>query len=350
MDTPTLVPSTGNQNTSGSQTTLKVTVWQGVGPDLLEIIIDQWVNLLVCLIGIVANIIEICVFTKQGFKDTVNISMTFIAFWDLLRVTFGACQRLHGPISFFSPTFATVWQNYTLFKLSYIHNISSNISYLLGAYIALERCLCVGMPLQVKFIITVKVTIAVCAIISIVVFSSLFPLFFIYEPAWVYNENSKTFVFVNQVTEFYRTYGARYVEASAPLGFLYPTLSLTIMVTSTLIIWYHLHKSTSCRSNQVSNYIKFQPPLDKKEKQVLKMLLVIIYIYILNLIPRVTNYIAKMLNVQYYNGNFIKTPYWIIVYLAYLLDFVNSTVHLFVFYAMSSKFKNTFRRIFCSKY
>ncbi|XP_059153460.1 uncharacterized protein LOC131939274 [Physella acuta] len=314
---------------------------------LVEFIINQWLNLVLCVLGIATNVIELYVFSKLGFRETVNISMTFIAFWDLIRVTSGAGHRLYGPVSLISPSLGKTWQTFTLLNLHYLHIISSNVSYVLGAYVAVERCLCVSIPFKVKSILTPKLTTTACAIISVVVFSTFVPIFMVFEPIWIFNKQSNTSIMMYQYTDFYKTYGVRYQEVNQAFGAVYPSISLATMVISTLIISYHLRKAL--KSRQVLTHadekrVK-QQTMSMKEKQVVKMLLVIINIYIVNLLPRVVGYLAMLFEPEFYTLRFYNNLFWVIMYTVFALDFLNSSAHLFVFYFMSSKFRETFEGI-----
>ncbi|KAK0040585.1 N-formyl peptide receptor 2 [Biomphalaria pfeifferi] len=109
-------------------------------------VVDTWFSLVIALLGILGNILTIVVFTTMGFKETINITMTTIAFWDLVRVLCGVVHRCYGPLSLLSLSLGRSWPNAT-----YPHvNCLQNIAYVIGGYVALERCLCISVPLQVK--------------------------------------------------------------------------------------------------------------------------------------------------------------------------------------------------------
>ncbi|XP_059153458.1 neuropeptide FF receptor 2-like [Physella acuta] len=336
------------QNRSATVKTVKDVLVSNSTLSVVEYVINGWFDLVLCLIGTVTNIIEIYVFSKLGFKETVNISMTFIAFWDLIRITSGGGHRLYAPVSLISPSFGKTWQTFTLMNLHYLHIISSNVSYVLGAYVAVERCLCVSVPFKVKSILTPKLTTTVCAILSFVVFSTFVPIFLVFEPIWIYSEQSNSSIMIYKYTEFYKTYGEKYQDANQTLGAVYPSFSLITMIFSTIIISFYLNKTSKTRYGLTRTNPKTtkQQTMSRKEKQVVKMLLVIINIYIVNIMPRVLGCLAMLIEPEFYIFRFYNNLFWVIMYTVFALDFLNSSVHLFVFYFMSSKFRNMFHRIF----
>lgn len=171
--------------------------------NVISYLVDVWVCLVICLIGVVTNIIIICVFANMGFDDTINITLTTISFSDLIRVAVGAFSRLYGPISLFSPSSGKTWQNVTITTLSGFHAISSNVSFVLGAYVALERCLCVSLPFTVRTIMTKNRTVLICLILPAVVFGSLSPRLHILEYIWVFSIEYNTTIAIYQTTDFF---------------------------------------------------------------------------------------------------------------------------------------------------
>ncbi|KAK0057587.1 N-formyl peptide receptor 2 [Biomphalaria pfeifferi] len=75
----------------------------------------------------------------MGFKDRVNITMTFVTFWDLIRNLCGVLHRCYGPISLISPLDGVSWQNITLTNIVYLQLIASNIAYVVSACAAMEQ-------------------------------------------------------------------------------------------------------------------------------------------------------------------------------------------------------------------
>ncbi|KAI8775241.1 N-formyl peptide receptor 2 [Biomphalaria glabrata] len=305
-------------------------------------IVDMWMSLIISLIGVCGNIITLVVFYRLGFMDTVNITMGAITAWDLVRVLCGSVHRLYGPVSLVSEAVGVSWQNVTLVNIVYMHIVAGNVSYVIGGYVALERCLCVSFPFKVKSIITPRLTMAVCLTISISVFASQFPIFLVFEYQWVYSQLYGQDVAIYQYTHFYSVHGQKFMESYRYFSFLYPLLSLSFMVVSTVIISYHLQKASDFR-NKVSAATKHQDgirsEMSARDRQVVKMLLAVIVIYMIVLVPRVAHFVTMLCEAEYYTLRYYNNIFWVVLYSVSFLDLLNSTCNLLIFYSMSSRFR-----------
>lgn len=311
--------------------------------NLLTLVVDVWLCLPICLVGLVTNALSIGVFFKMGFKDTVNITMTTIAFWDFLRVLAGGLNRMYGPIGLFSPAFGKSWQNIGVTSLNYIHVISGNVSFVLGAYVAVERCLCVTIPLKVKALMTRKRTFIACLSLSAAVFASSSVQFLVYEYKWVFSVEYNTTIAIFENSEIVKRYlGSSLMMAKRSINILYPSLCLAVMAVCTLLISYQLNKRSNHRQEFLTAGLKLRAgpaKLSAKERQVVKMLLVVVSIYITNLAPRVGLYLAMAIEPEFNPRKVYNNFFWTMVYLISVIDFINASVHLFIFYNMSSKFR-----------
>lgn len=331
----------------------------------IEIVLELTLNLLISLLGIFTNIIVITVFAKQGFKDSVGISMTYISVWDLIKCLGGFMQRLAGPMSLWAPADALSWSNISVVIFNYLGSFSTYVTSVLAAYVAVERCLCVTMPLKIKWLLTPKLTFAICSIISVTVFGYFAVIFGIYDVFWIFNPRYNTSVAIYKYNKFSEnnTNLFHYYNMS---GALWPLISLVVIVISTVIISYKLQRASEFRfkhnetmtsgsdlpSKKDHSQGKTKPGsksskvISKRDQQVVKMLLVIIAIFIVNLVPRVAHYMAKYFIPDFYYLRRYHNLITVMAYVVFTFDFINGSVNLFVFLAMSSSFRATFLEIF----
>lgn len=326
---------------------------------IIEIVLELTVNFLIALLGIFTNIIVISVFVKQGFKDSVGISMTAISVWDLIKCLGGFMQRCSGPMSLFDPPASFSWANISIVIFNYLGSFSTYITSVLAAYVAVERCLCVTMPLKVKWLLTPKLALIICTVISVSVFGYFAVIFGIYDVVWVFNRNLNSTVAIYKYNSFSQnnTDLFHYYNMS---GALWPLVSLIVIVISTVIISYKLkqasrfrmtHKESAFGSDPGSekdNKTNAKPSklLSKRDQQVVKMLLVIIAIFIVNLVPRVAHYLAKYFIPEFYYLRQYHNLITVMAYVVFTFDFLNGSVNLFVFLAMSSSFRATYMEMF----
>ncbi|KAK6985512.1 hypothetical protein BgiMline_015095 [Biomphalaria glabrata] len=155
--------------------------------DLLLIIFNS-INLFACaqvvgVFGIVANILNIRLFRQQGYQDGVNITLTALALSDI-----GALVNMLVYITMLNPLIdengVTVSKGAIGYVSFFLHEYFIKVSSVIITFAAVERCLCVALPLKVKRMITAKLAIAVNGVIFIVMGLYLFVHFHIMFLSW----------------------------------------------------------------------------------------------------------------------------------------------------------------------
>ncbi|GFS08406.1 chemosensory receptor C [Elysia marginata] len=142
--------------------------------------LDLYINFVLLSILIVfsmgANIVNMMVLVKQGVTSCVSVCLFSISATDFLSTLSGftgmppkILMTLHMRPGF-DPTAI-------YYMLAYLAYIFSDISNTLTAFLSLERCLCVSLPLQFKEIFTTKRTVMVIVCIYLVCFGSMMPHF-----------------------------------------------------------------------------------------------------------------------------------------------------------------------------
>ncbi|KAI8775189.1 N-formyl peptide receptor 2 [Biomphalaria glabrata] len=309
-----------------------------------SLIVDGWASFVVAFLGIFTNALTIAVFTRMGFKETVNITMTTITFWDMVRVLCGSIHRCYSLIALVSESLGKSWQNISTTNLVYLHNIASNIAYALGSYVAIERCLCVRFPLKIKLMLSPMVTVIICVTVSIVVFAMFFPSMLFLNYRWVSAPDSDQPVAKYEFSDFYKLNIKSYVEFYQYINFACPMVSLATMVISSLVILFQLRKASKFRARSQLH----EAAVTVRDGQVVKMLLVVIASYITVLLPRLFIYIAELLVPEFFVLKYYNNIFGVAVYLVFLLDFINSSVGILIFYSMSTKFRKNVKLLWTS--
>lgn len=304
-----------------------------------EIVMDFVLTFIISNIGVITNIIVIIVFAQQGFKGGVNISMTTIAVWDLLKCLAAAVKRIAGPMSSCSEADAESWTNTGIVAFNYLICYSSYVTSALAAYVAVERCLCVCIPFKVKWVLTPKVVLTVSLGISFVMLGLFVVMWGIYDIAWVYNCKYNQTEAVNINTKFYFDNEFPLFQYFNLSAILWPLISFLVIVVCSLIIAYKLRQSFKFRRS-------FGQQLSSMEKQVVKMLLVIVGVNVVCLAPRISHYLAKYIVHEFYFFRLYHNFFVFICYLLWFFDLLNGACNFFVFFAMSSSFRRTFYELF----
>ncbi|GFS21096.1 chemosensory receptor C [Elysia marginata] len=350
---------------------------------LAEILLDYVVAFSIAVVGVVTNILVIAVYAKQGFRESVAVSMTTISVWDLIKCLAGVLERFSGILSAWDPAAAYTWTNIGTAVFKYIICYSSYVTSVMAAYVAVERCLCVSVPLKVKWLLTPRITLTACLVISVGVFGCFAVMFGIYDIEWEWSTTFNATVAVYRKNSFYIQHEDPLFKYYNLSGILWPLVSFVVIVIATAIITYKLKQGSKFRGSQGSSFggtsfnkgkrptsqkedrcvqqnkqlqhqqqkqqqkqEEQQQNLSKRDRQVVKMLLVIVIIYVVSLSPRISLYIAKYFVDDFYFLRRLHHSFLFVCYWLWIFDFFNGAVNFFVFYKMSSSFRSTFQSMF----
>ncbi|XP_005108162.1 uncharacterized protein LOC101860123 [Aplysia californica] len=267
---------------------------------IIENVLDLGLSFVASIIGVVTNTLVIAVFCKQGFKDSVSVSMTTIAVWDLIKCFSGAMQRFVGPMELISPPEAQSWRIISQVIFTYSLSFSTYVTSALAAYVAVERCLCVCFPLHVKWLLTRKISAFMCITISLVVFGSFSVIFGIYDIVYVWNPRYNASVAIYKYNTFALANKGPLFQYYNLIGIICPCLSFVVITFCTGVIAQRLRQASSFRNKNEPDGGTKKQQLSSRDRQVVKMLLVIIAIYIISLFPRILIYFGKFFVYEFY--------------------------------------------------
>ncbi|KAH9513445.1 hypothetical protein Btru_033050 [Bulinus truncatus] len=301
--------------------------------------VNLWTLLLLSCFGVVTNSLNAAVFIRQGFKDSVNVSMMVITCWDLVKCTTGLIHRLYGPIHAVSPLVSYLWLTFTYY-LDYTPIFAGYVNYALTAYVSVERCLCVSRPFTVKSIITRRVTLVMVIAISVVIFGAYFVIYFIYEIVYVSFPEFNMSLPVFTYNEFYFRHKDQLMPYYKTVAIILPFISFLILCSCSSITLYYIQASAKFRKD------KNTQTLSSREQKVSKMLLTIIAVKIANLFPRMISYSAQLVQPEFYVLGAYHNVFMTVARFMYVLDFLNAGVTFFIYLNMSTNFRSTFYEIF----
>ena len=299
--------------------------------------------------------------SRQGFKESVAVSMTTIAAWDLIKCIAGVMNNFSGILFLIDPIAAYSWLNISTYVFNYLVCFSTYVTSVMASYVAIERCLCVTIPLKVKWLLTPQVTLIACLVMSIGVFGAFAVMFAVYDIVWTWDATLNGTIAIYKKNDFYLTHEGPLFKYYNLSGILWPLASFVVIFIATIIIVVKLREGSKFRAQNKSNVQEGsnsegpkgqsksaqQQNLLRRDRQVVKMLLVIILIYIACLAPRIAHYLTKYIVYDFY---FLRRLHYLFDFVGYWLmvaDSTNGAVNFFVFYRMSSSFRITFRAMFC---
>ncbi|XP_059149099.1 N-formyl peptide receptor 2-like [Physella acuta] len=284
------------------------------------------------LLGIAANLANLKVFLRQGFKDQVNLTLAALAVSDL-----GALVTLEGYNVLVNPWLAKADLPFLPLEVQslavfYPHNYFTRVRGFLTAFIAFERCLCVTLPLKVKTIITRKVTFSYITIIYFIMIINVFPNYYMTYYDWK-NVKNRTVWGI-----FYRpNKDAVFNISFFVTDFFIPLLSFFIVIICTAITAWTLRSKLQWRKSVSMTTDK--PAAPQKEMKVVRMITVVSAIFIVCFLPFSMILTSRAVVTEMkINGRF-----WNLVLLvgsvAFVLETINCSISLLVYYNMSTKFR-----------
>lgn len=212
------------------------------------------------------------------------------------------------------------------------------------AFITLERCLCITQPLKVKNIITLfrtKVIIIIIFLVMLVVFS---PFYFVNKLEWNYNKSLN-----RTILSLVYAYNRETVETVTFLihSVAMSAISLFVVVICTVLLIVKLNEKTKWRNTSVAKAASNPEKASRKEKKVMKMVTLISIVFIICFVPAAAIFFMMAYDPQFsFSGDF-KNMFFVVWSVSFVLETINSSVNIFIYFKMSSKFRVTFLATFC---
>lgn len=326
-------------------TTDKTLLWNSlVSKDLrmaVEFVFYTGLSSLVCLVGIPTNILNCWVFWHQGLKDRMNICLFSLAIVDCCYLSLEFVMYPVGSfIVVFNNSLGNKYQTQIISNLFGASSGFRSTSRFIGVIIAVERCVCLVVPLIASTIMrpkTVTITIIVACLLF-QTFCAFIPLSFEAQPIlvegeifWMFSDtdfqiNNRRFV---------------YTLIYTVLGFIVPVTFQFIVTAATVITIVKLRAAMTWRrksSSTASDSVKHQESLTV-------MLVIVSLIHIVTNTPSVAWELAL-----YFTADLFAPPsYWELLKLvsavANVFPEINSAVNFFVYYLRSSRFRSILHQL-----
>ncbi|KAH9495360.1 hypothetical protein Btru_017555 [Bulinus truncatus] len=324
---------------------VRVAIWLAVVmttcniPRYIVIAIFSYMPELIGYCGIVGNVINILSFSKQGFQDSVNVTLTALAVSDLGALL---CQTLLNILA--SPFWNNMelpFSSFAIFAMLffYPHGYFIRASGFITSFAAFERCLCVVLPLKVKSIITRNVAVAVNSLIFLILLLYLFPEYYVSYLGLVHIPVVNRTV----LTIFYRN-NAEFVLTITNIvnDLLLPYITFLILIICNTVIAVKLKSKATWRQSvsgkkATSSLTKVE--ISTKERKVVAMLVVVSAIFVTCLTPQC----VMMTVIGVIQDLKVEGPYFNLTMLIYsftsLLETVNCSVTFLVYYNMSTRYR-----------
>ncbi|XP_005091769.1 thyrotropin-releasing hormone receptor-like [Aplysia californica] len=338
------------------QVTLAVEV-EEEKPDLLDkptatlIIILVWVVAcgVISIMGVVGNAINIAVFIKMGLKDTVNISLLGLAAADMcssfLLILIG---------QFYSPLMASKDLSFIASEVEYLSFGWPRVYFTrcvsgITAFVAFERCLCITFPLKVKTLITPKRSVIAVVSIYVIMALSVMPTYLSTRLGYKFDETRNRTVYGLLLNDNRQTIdGIAFVMGV----FLALTSFIWAFVCACVLIYFLTRqnfpgsKLSADPNSATSNATFNKESRIAKSKQAGKMVFLITVIFVLCYIPSNMLQLTMALVSDFNKGGYYINLRQVCWALGNFMEAVNSSVNIFMYLRMSSRYKASFLTVF----
>lgn len=296
---------------------------------------------IISLFGLGANMMNICVFYKQGFNSTMNITFCGLAISDL-----GSLLGLLWGGVCVNPLFIN--SNVDIVPPEILH-LTSGIPHIcfvritgwITVFITAERCLCITFPLTIKQIITPKVTIVTVLFIYISTMLSFLPEFETSYFDWkFYPERNRTLLGLMFTSNRKSKEGIVFCLYSV-LG----TASFIAVIIFTIILVVQLKQKTKWRKKANADRERSES-ISVRDRRTMNMVVLIASVLIVCYTPGVVVSMASFFVPEFSVAGQQVNIFYVAWSFVFIFEAFNSSINIVLYYKMSTKYRQTFHELF----
>lgn len=316
-------------------------------------------NFGVALCGVLANVLNLIVYARQGINDSISVLFMFLSASDLVSSSLafalsGLCffNEIRAYIMTFDPLSV-------FFTLAQTREKMYSISVLATTVISTERCLCVALPLQVRSMFTRSRSFKIIAFVAFFVLLFFLPEYLTGGFSWRHDPMFQSYVSllgqrdraVFEIVKDVLLSGILQVFAGTAAAMC------TALMISAVKASKRLHKSqisNSCHGNSYGLGDSVKSAMSRKATRQIKTVVCVNIIFLICSIPQ---YVVLTISVVNYfildYSLFVCRRYMnvleVINAVAFTSETFNSAMNFLVYYACSSKFRRTLKQIVLGK-
>ncbi|XP_025097626.1 uncharacterized protein LOC112565938 [Pomacea canaliculata] len=301
---------------------------------------------LLFMVGIPSNVVNCVVFWRQGVRDRMNLCLFCLSLADLLHMTFLFAQSVIGPfVEFQDKVLGQEISNkitaYTKWFSLEMYSMSGCISLV----IAVERCVCVMMPLRAVSIISTRTTGMVLAVIYVITQLGFIVNIFNYDVVAIKDNNTQKIIAWGLTSSklwqenlvLFTTIQRLILLTILPFGIfvgLSVATAVTVVKLKAAMLW---RKKTSSNSSQSSG----------QQRALTKMLVFVSCLHIVTAAPQLI-FIMVVYFVSDFNfGGRLENIFRVVVIVKGISAMVNSSVSFAIYYRQSSRYRREMRALCC---
>lgn len=306
----------------------------------IEMICFLCVFLPACLIGVPANMINCMVFWRQGLQDGMNLCLFSLALADFMYLTSTlAIYPCSSLISLFDKQLGNRYFAESMAVLLGPLNGFRAASGFIGVMIAVERCVCIVLPLRSSILVQTK-TVGIVIIVSFVIFQVTYlPYSFSLEGTSTSSNSGE--LWKTTPSQFFKdNYFILEIVLGNFLDLGIPFTFFLILIVVTTVTVVKLKEAMAWRQSAT----RLTSGNDGQQAALTLMLVAVSVVHIVTMLPYVACQIAYItlqdpLGTSY--GTFL-----LLKNISHYFAAVNSAFHLFIYHSRSSRFRQTIRSMF----
>ncbi|KAH9505307.1 hypothetical protein Btru_059231 [Bulinus truncatus] len=293
------------------------------------------------LFGIVANVINMCVFRKQGLNNSMNVSFFALTFSDLFSLI--TLEWVNICLNPFIDNLDSIliFKEVQFLTAGILHVCAARITSCVTAYITAERCLSIVLPLKVKQIVTPRRTSIIIVIIYIVNIASLIPEYMTGFLDWKYYPPKNTTMIGLQFRPNKQMMESLLFTFHAVLA----VFSFTATLVFTIILVVKLKHSAKWRKASTFDS-KQAETTTARDRRTMTMIILVATNLIICYAPTVGFCIVLPILPEFSIVGRESNLFEAVWSFAFLCHSVNSSFNIFLYHNMSSNYRNSFLGMF----
>uniref|UniRef100_A0A2C9LXQ6 G-protein coupled receptors family 1 profile domain-containing protein n=1 Tax=Biomphalaria glabrata TaxID=6526 RepID=A0A2C9LXQ6_BIOGL len=302
------------------------------------------IGTLMCLFGTVGNCLNIVVFLRQGLRKSMNLSLFSISVSDflglVLQIWHNFCLnpyvgQIESPLDFMQIQYLTAgWPNVTAVR----------ITGWTTAFMTLERCLSIAMPLKIKQVITFSRSLCIITVIYVLNLTALTPLYLSAYLAWYLSPGQNT-------TKLGVLFTDNTLEMQGLVFVFHASLSIAAFIfvfIFTAILVLKLKQKSKWRK-QATHDNDQNEALSTRERKTVLLTIAVAFVLIVCYTPAVVGSITTTIAPDFGINGRQANVFHAVYSFAFLLHSTNSSINVAVYYKMSSRYRQTFQELFLKR-
>uniref|UniRef100_A0A2C9LP14 G-protein coupled receptors family 1 profile domain-containing protein n=1 Tax=Biomphalaria glabrata TaxID=6526 RepID=A0A2C9LP14_BIOGL len=305
---------------------------------IVTIIVSLLLAQIVCVFGIVANVINIKLFRKLGYQDGVNVTLTALAINDL-GALLSELAFLNSGNPFISELDVVVSKVATGMISGYSQEYFVRVSSAVTTFAALERCLCVTRPLKVKSMITTKKAVMVNLCLFLIYLAYLYVQFSYVYMDWTFLPERNRTVFMVFFTKM-RT--VMFPISYYVTEIIVPYLTFLILIVCSAILFVKLKSKSKWRQSLSSSKDQLSS-LTSKDRKTAMLFMTASIMCVVFLLPAHLLFTTAIFRRELALDGALSDLSLMISSITNFLKVLNSSLTIFIYYTMSTKYRNEFQ-------